>query len=102
MEPSPLGIILCTGQKSEQIELLDWTSQASMLTTLPPRAVLVERLQLATRKAQWQIEQHSTEADADLAAVRRLFELLLNFTKKDGDRAGSAYSRLETRGRPER
>jgi hypothetical protein len=24
-----------------------------------------------------------TEADADLAAVRRLFELLLNFTKKD-------------------
>ena len=43
-EASPLGIILCTGKKSEQIELLELDKSgihvAEYLTTLPPRAVL--------------------------------------------------------------
>ena len=51
-EASPLGIILCTGKKSEQIELLELDKSgihvAEYLTTLPPRAVLGERLQQAT------------------------------------------------------
>jgi len=60
-EASPLGIILCTGKKREQIELLELDKSgihvAEYLTALPPRRVLVERLQQATWRAQLQIEQ---------------------------------------------
>lgn len=60
-EALPLGIILCTGKKSEQIELLELDKSgihvAEYLTTLPPRAVLVDRLHQATRRAQLQIAQ---------------------------------------------
>lgn len=63
-EASPLGIILCTSKKSEQIELLELDKSgihvAEYLTTLPPRAVLAERLHQATQRAQIQIEQRST------------------------------------------
>lgn len=48
-EASPLGIILCTGKKWEQIELLELDKSdihvAEYQTALPPRGVLVERLQ---------------------------------------------------------
>lgn len=64
-EASPLGIILCTGKKSEQIELLELDKSgihvAEYLTTLPPRAVLVERLQQATQRARLQIEQRQPD-----------------------------------------
>jgi len=64
-EASPLGIILCTGKKREQIELLELDKSgihvAEYLTTLPPRAVLGERLQQATQRAQLQIEQRKTD-----------------------------------------
>ena len=64
-EASPLGIILCTGKKREQIELLELDKSgihvAEYLTALPPRGVLVERLQQATQRAQLQIEQRKTE-----------------------------------------
>ncbi|QNN55556.1 DUF1016 family protein [Diaphorobacter ruginosibacter] len=63
-EASPLGIILCTGKKSEQIELLELDKSgihvAEYLTTLPPRAVLGERLQQATERARLQIAQRKT------------------------------------------
>ena len=66
-EASPLGIILCTGKKSEQIELLELDKSgihvAEYLTTLPPRAVLGERLQQATERARLQIEQRKTDAE---------------------------------------
>jgi hypothetical protein len=67
-EESPLGIILCTGKKSEQIELLELGKSgihvAEYLTALPPRKVLVERLQRATAKAQSQLQHHRPhEAD---------------------------------------
>ena len=65
-EASPLGIILCTGKKREQIELLELDKSgihvAEYLTALPPRGVLVERLQQATQRAQLQIEQRSSDA----------------------------------------
>ncbi|PWC11569.1 PDDEXK nuclease domain-containing protein [Brenneria corticis] len=64
-EAPPLGIILCTGKKSEQIELLELNKSgihvAEYLTSLPPRAVLVKRLQQATRRAQLQIEQNKNK-----------------------------------------
>lgn len=64
-EALPLGIILCTGKKSEQIELLELDKSgihvAEYLTTLPPRAVLVDRLQQATQRARQQIEQRQPD-----------------------------------------
>lgn len=64
-EASPLGIILCTGKKREQIELLELDKSgihvAEYLTALPPRGVLVERLHQATQRAQSQIEQRSNQ-----------------------------------------
>jgi len=60
-EASPLGIILCTGKKSEQIELLELDKSgihvAEYLTALPSRAMLAERLQQATQRAQLRIER---------------------------------------------
>lgn len=61
-EASPLGIILCTGKKAEQIELLELDKSgihvAEYLMALPPREILVERLQQATARARSQIEQN--------------------------------------------
>ncbi len=60
-EASPLGTILCTGKKREQIELLELDKSgiyvAEYLTSLPPRAVLRERLQQAASRAESQIKQ---------------------------------------------
>jgi len=62
-EAPPLGIILCTGKKSEQIELLELDKSgihvAEYLTALPPRAVLTERLQQAMQRARSQIRPRS-------------------------------------------
>jgi predicted nuclease of restriction endonuclease-like (RecB) superfamily len=59
-EASPLGIILCTGKKSEQIELLELDKSgihvAEYLTTLPPRAVLVQRLRQAACSARLNLQ----------------------------------------------
>lgn len=64
-EASPLGIILCTGKKREQIELLELDKSgihvAEYLTSLPPRAVLGEKLQQATERARLQIEQRQQD-----------------------------------------
>jgi predicted nuclease of restriction endonuclease-like (RecB) superfamily len=61
-EASPLGIILCTGKKAEQIELLELDKSgihvAEYLTALPPREVLAERLQQAIARARLRIEQN--------------------------------------------
>ncbi|WP_028217920.1 PDDEXK nuclease domain-containing protein [Paraburkholderia oxyphila] len=66
-EASPLGIILCTGKKSEQIELLELDKSGihvgEYLTTLPSRAVLVERLHRAAQRARLQIEQRKSDSD---------------------------------------
>lgn len=60
-ELPPLGIILCTGKKSEQIELLELDKSgihvAEYLTALPSREVLAERLHLAATRAKQQIAQ---------------------------------------------
>jgi len=73
-EAAPLGIILCTGKKSEQIELLELDKSgihvAKYLTTLPPRAMLVERLHQATQRAQLQIEQRAAGGAQSTASKR--------------------------------
>ncbi len=54
-ENPPLGIILCTGKKQEQIELLELDKSgihvAEYLTVLPPREALQARLQQAVTSA---------------------------------------------------
>ena len=53
---SPLGIILCTGKKHEQIELLELDKSgihvAEYLTVLPPREVFEQKIQDALALAQ--------------------------------------------------
>lgn len=60
-EGSPLGIILCTGPNSRQIELLELDASgihvAEYLTVLPPRDVLSRRLQSAIETARARFEQ---------------------------------------------
>ena len=55
-ELSPLGIILCAGKNTEQVELLELGASgihvAEYLTVLPPREVLHERLHAAIESAQ--------------------------------------------------
>jgi hypothetical protein len=54
-EASPLGIILCTGKRQEQIELLELGKGdihvAEYLTELPPRHVLQQKLEESIERA---------------------------------------------------
>ncbi|UJS26535.1 PDDEXK nuclease domain-containing protein [Thiothrix winogradskyi] len=60
-EKPPLGIILCTGKKAEQIELLELDKSgihvAEYLTELPDRELLAQRLLLSIECAKSQIGQ---------------------------------------------
>jgi predicted nuclease of restriction endonuclease-like (RecB) superfamily len=70
-ELPPLGIILCTGKKSEQIELLEMDLSgihvAEYLTALPSRKVLAEKLNLAAERAKKQLEHRVPRNDTELA-----------------------------------
>ena len=59
-EDLPLGIILCAGKNTEQIELLELGTAgihvAEYLTVLPPREVLREKLHKAIETARTRIE----------------------------------------------
>lgn len=60
-EQSPLGIILCAGKKTEQIELLELDQSgihvAEYLTALPPREVLQQKLHAAIERSRACLEQ---------------------------------------------
>jgi hypothetical protein len=62
-EESPIGIILCAGKNTEQIELLELGSAgiyvAEYLTVLPPPAVLRAKLHRAIETARMRIETDS-------------------------------------------
>jgi predicted nuclease of restriction endonuclease-like (RecB) superfamily len=62
-EESPMGIILCAGKKTEQIEMLELGSAgihvAEYLTVLPPPAVLRNKLHQAIETARLKIEPNS-------------------------------------------
>ncbi|WP_340123965.1 PDDEXK nuclease domain-containing protein [Methylobacter svalbardensis] len=66
-ENPPLGIILCAGKKQEQIELLELDSAgihvAEYLTTLPPKAVLEQRLHQAIINAKRRLDHKGDESD---------------------------------------
>ena len=59
-EDLPLGIILCAGKNTEQIELLELGTAgihvAEYLTVLPPREVLREKLHKAIETSRARIE----------------------------------------------
>lgn len=63
----PLGIILCTGKKQEQIELLELDQSgihvAEYLTVLPPREVFQQKIHSALLSARARLEQHSDDND---------------------------------------
>jgi len=63
----PLGIILCTGKKSEQIELLELDKSgihvAEYLTVLPPREVFQQKIHEAMAQARLRLAQK--EADKE-------------------------------------
>ena len=59
-EASPLGIILCSGKKQEQIELLELDQTgihvAEYLTELPPKAVLQQKLHEAIANSRHRLD----------------------------------------------
>ncbi|HYW09323.1 MAG TPA: PDDEXK nuclease domain-containing protein [Longimicrobium sp.] len=65
-EEPPLGIILCTGKKQEQIELLELDGSgihvAEYLTVLPPRETLQAKLHQSIVNARQRLLQSSTDA----------------------------------------
>lgn len=65
-ENPPLGIILCTGKKQEQIELLELDQSgihvAEYLSTLPPMDVFAQRLHQAIETAKQRLEYTSIES----------------------------------------
>ena len=95
-ELSPLGIILCTGKKTQQIELLEVDKSgihvAEYLTALPSRKVLGERLHLAAARAKWQLEQRGAkEAAPDIKpATSTLME------RKSGKRSSGKAAKRGT------
>lgn len=64
-EASPLGIILCSGKRKEQIELLELDASgihvAEYLTVLPPRDVLQAKLHEAVERSRARLEHRSEE-----------------------------------------
>lgn len=68
-EAPPLGIILCTGKKREQIELLglDQTGihVAEYLTGLPPRQLLEQKLHEAVALSKARIENRVSHTDGE-------------------------------------
>ena len=65
-ENPPLGIILCTGKKQEQIELLELDKSgihvAEYLTVLPPRETLQAKLHQSIANARQRLRQDHGEA----------------------------------------
>jgi len=62
-EDAPLGIILCSGKKKEQIELLELDAigihVAEYLTVLPPKEVLQAKLHEAIERSRQRLENRS-------------------------------------------
>ncbi|HOZ46559.1 MAG TPA: PDDEXK nuclease domain-containing protein [Candidatus Hydrogenedentes bacterium] len=69
-EEVPLGIILCAGKNTEQIELLELGRSgihvAQYLTELPPKDVLRQKLHDAIARSRLAVENHSVDDDAEV------------------------------------
>jgi predicted nuclease of restriction endonuclease-like (RecB) superfamily len=68
-EGSPLGIILCAGKNTEQIELLELGRSgihvAQYLTELPPRDILRRKLHEAIARSRMALESYDTESNVE-------------------------------------
>ena len=66
MEEAPLGLILCTGKKEEQIELLELNQSgihvAEYLTALPPKELLRQKLHQAIELSRRRLENREGDA----------------------------------------
>ena len=64
-EAAPLGIILCSGKKQEQIELLELDASgihvAEYLTALPPKEVLQAKLHQAIENSRARLENRGED-----------------------------------------
>lgn len=64
-EAAPLGIILCSGKKQEQIELLELDASgihvAEYLTALPPKSLLQAKLHEAIERSRARLDNRSGE-----------------------------------------
>lgn len=64
-EAPPLGIILCSGKKQEQIELLELDASgihvAEYLTSLPPKEVLQQKLHEAITRSRARLDNRNEE-----------------------------------------
>ncbi|MGS0741779.1 PDDEXK nuclease domain-containing protein [Glaciimonas sp. GG7] len=71
-EAPPLGIILCTGKKREQIELLELDQTgihvAEYLTGLPPRQLLEQKLHEAVALSKARIENRASPTDGEMGS----------------------------------
>jgi len=85
-ERPPVGIILCTGKKSEQIELLELDRSgihvAEYLTALPSRKVLSAKLQLAAKRAKLQLEQRVPSGDSEPATGKEQLQVRRRVKRK--------------------
>jgi predicted nuclease of restriction endonuclease-like (RecB) superfamily len=95
-ELPPLGIILCTGKKAEQIELLELDRSgihvAEYLTALPSRRVLGEKLHLAAERAKRQLERRATSSHAKHATIKRDLKVRPRAQRKSGKMNGGRTS----------
>jgi predicted nuclease of restriction endonuclease-like (RecB) superfamily len=70
-EAAPLGIILCSGKKQEQIELLELDASgihvAEYLTELPPKALLQQKLHEAITRSRQRLDNRSIDQNAEEA-----------------------------------
>jgi hypothetical protein len=68
-ENMPLGIILCAGKNTEQIELLELGTAgihvAEYLTVLPPPEILREKLHQAIESARTRIERRAEPGSSE-------------------------------------
>ena len=64
-DAAPLGIILCTGKKQEQIELLELDTSgihvAEYLSVLPPREAFEKKIQNAMLAARARMDNKANE-----------------------------------------
>lgn len=72
-EAPPLGIILCSGKKKEQIELLELDASgihvAEYLTLLPPKEVLQAKLHQAVERSRQRLEQQTSSGSQGLSGA---------------------------------
>ncbi|KJV07098.1 PDDEXK nuclease domain-containing protein [Methylocucumis oryzae] len=70
-EAAPLGIILCSGKKQEQIELLELDASgihvAEYLTELPPKALLQQKLHEAITRSRQRLENGTIASNGENA-----------------------------------